>query len=165
LPDVLTPPLLSQQAFVKASNSGQSDRFNVVAIDGDTMVVGAVGEGSNATGVGGNQANNGLIDAGAAYVFVRSGDTWTQQAYLKASNTVGGQQFGLAVDVDGDTIVIGTSYESSNATQVNGEDDNDDAPYAAPRGFSSGRMACGPRRPTSRRRTRRQPIGSAGLSR
>ena len=58
-----------------------------MAISGDTIVVGAEFEASNATGVNGNQADNSALWAGAAYVFVRSGGVWSQQAYLKASNT------------------------------------------------------------------------------
>ena len=58
-----------------------------VAVSGDTVVVGASEEDSNATGVNGNQSDNSAVDSGAAYVFVRSGTNWSQQAYLKASNT------------------------------------------------------------------------------
>ena len=58
-----------------------------VAISGDTVVVGAWRESSNATGVNGNQDDNSAGAAGAAYVFVRNGGVWSQQAYLKASNT------------------------------------------------------------------------------
>ena len=55
----------------------------------------------------GNQSNNSAVDSGAAYVFVRNGTTWTQQAYLKASNTGAGDQFGWSVAVSGDTVVVG----------------------------------------------------------
>ena len=58
-----------------------------VAVSGDTVVVGAFSESSNATGINGNQDDNSAARAGAAYVFVRNGTTWSQQAYLKASNT------------------------------------------------------------------------------
>jgi hypothetical protein len=51
-----------------------------VAISGDTVVVSAPGESSSATGVNGNQANNGASSSGAIYVFVRNGITWSQQA-------------------------------------------------------------------------------------
>ena len=81
----------SQQAYLKASNTGADDAFGCsVAVSGDTVVVGAIGEDSNATGVNGNQSDNSAYDSGAAYVFVRSGTTWSQQAYLKASNTGAG---------------------------------------------------------------------------
>ncbi len=52
-------PTISQQAYLKASNAGQGDQFgSSVAISGETVVVGARWEDSNATGVGGEQANN-----------------------------------------------------------------------------------------------------------
>ena len=101
----------SQQAYLKASNTRASAYFGYsVAVSGDTVVVGAVLEASSATGVNGNQADNSADQAGAAYVFVRSGTSgtsWTQQAYLKASNT-GGDYFGTSVAVSGDTVVVGT---------------------------------------------------------
>jgi hypothetical protein len=112
----------SQQAYLKASNTGASDHFGrVVAISGDTLVVGADGEDSRATGVNGNQADNSFPAAGAVYVFVRSGTTWSQQAYLKASNTELTDYFGFAVAISGDTVVVGAYAEDSNATGVNGD--------------------------------------------
>jgi hypothetical protein len=118
----------SQQAYLKASNTGADDRFGVeVAVSGDTIVVGALQEASNATGVNGDQSNNGTTWAGAAYVFVRSGTTWSQQAYLKASNTGLFDRFGESVAVSGDTIVVGARFEASNATGVNGDQSNNGA--------------------------------------
>ena len=111
----------SQQAYLKASNTGAGDRFGYsVSVSGDTVVVGAVAEDSNATGVNGNQSDNSATDSGAAYVFVRSGTTWSQQAYLKASNTDADDDFGESVSVSGDTVVVGAISEDSNATGVNG---------------------------------------------
>jgi hypothetical protein len=111
----------SLQAYLKASNTGSTDRFGyVVAINGDTIVVGAPFEDSNATGINGNQADNSAASSGAAYVFARSGTTWAQQAYVKASNTNAGDKFGTATAIDGDTIVVGAPFESSNATGING---------------------------------------------
>ncbi|QDU83174.1 hypothetical protein Pla163_02710 [Planctomycetes bacterium Pla163] len=118
----LTIDPVVQQAYVKASNTDASDQFGYsVAISGDTVVVGAYGEDSNATGVDGNQANNGSSQSGAAYVFVRSGATWAQQAYLKASNTDINDQFGFSVAVSGDTVVVGAWREASTATGVDGD--------------------------------------------
>jgi uncharacterized repeat protein (TIGR01451 family) len=111
----------SQQAYLKASNTGADDQFgSSVAISGDTVVVGAHREDSIATGVDGNQADNSASNSGAAYVFVRSGTTWSQQAYLKASNTGAGDQFGFGVTISGDTVVVGAYGENSNATGVDG---------------------------------------------
>ena len=101
----------TQQAYLKASNTDAGDEFgDSVAVSGDTVVVGAYGESSNATGINGDQADNTASQAGAAYVFVRNGMTWTQQAYLKASNTDAGDRFGYSVAVSGDTVVVGAYW-------------------------------------------------------
>ena len=110
-----------QEAYLKASNTGAGDAFGQsVALDGDTLVVGADGEDSNATGVNGNQLDNSAPWSGAAYVFVRSDGIWSQQAYLKASNTESNDTFGTSVALDGDTLMVGADGEDSNATGVNG---------------------------------------------
>lgn len=124
-----------QQAYLKASNTRVNAPYGfggAVAISGDTIVIGAPGEASNATGVNGNQNDNSASGAGAAYVFVRNRGEWQQQAYLKASNTraVGlyGAGFGASVAVSGDTIVIGARGEASNATGINGNQNDTSAP-------------------------------------
>src|SRR4029079_13738367 len=123
----------TQQAYLKASNTeGASpparplgDEFGAsVAISGDTIVVGANFEDSNATGVNGNQTNNSATDSGAAYVFVRSGTNWSQQAYLKASNTGARDGFGVGVSVSGDIVAVSAPSEDSNAIGVNGSQTN-----------------------------------------
>jgi uncharacterized delta-60 repeat protein len=120
-----------QQAYIKASNPDPDDRFgSAVALSGDTLVVGAYGEDSSAIGVNGNQLDNSAADSGAVYVFQRSGTNWAQQAYLKLSNTEGGEQFGGAVAVSGDTIVVGAALEWSRATGVNGDQSDNSAPAA-----------------------------------
>jgi hypothetical protein len=119
----------TQQAYLKASNSGASDLFGgAIEMDGDTLVVGASGEASNATGVNGNQADNSAAGAGAGYVFVRNGTTWTQQSYLKASNAATNDAFGVSLGVSGDTVVIGATLEASSATGVNGNQADNSAP-------------------------------------
>jgi hypothetical protein len=65
------------------------------AIDGDTLVVGS------------NSAERGRALAGAAYVYVRNGATWTLQAKLVPDDAVSVHFFGWAVDISGDTVVIG----------------------------------------------------------
>ncbi|MDF1837873.1 MAG: hypothetical protein P1V35_08395, partial [Planctomycetota bacterium] len=91
-----------------------------VAVSGDVLVVGARWEDSHSSGVNGDQGNNSASDSGAAYVFARSGGTWSQQAYLKASNPRNDHWFGDAVAIFGETIVVGAQYEGSSATGVNG---------------------------------------------
>jgi hypothetical protein len=117
--------------YFKASNTMPASRYGTsVAISGDTLVVGAFGEQSVATGVNGSQNNSGFDDCGAAYVFVRSSGIWTQQAYLKASNTGENDSFGLSVAISGDTIVIGAPGEDSAATGVNGNQNNNSADHS-----------------------------------
>ena len=124
----LTIDPLVQQAYLKASNTGAGDYFgSSVAISGDTVVVGAYGEASNATGVNGSQGDNSAAGAGAAYVFVRTSGVWVQQAYLKASNTGAGDYFGYSVAISGDTVVVGAFDEASNATGVNGNEGDNSA--------------------------------------
>ncbi|MCH8056663.1 MAG: FG-GAP repeat protein [Proteobacteria bacterium] len=121
----------SQQAYLKASNTGAGDDFGAsVAIFGDTLMIGAQLEASNATGINGDQSDNSAIQAGAAYVFTRSGMTWSQQAYLKASNTDAGDMFGISLAIFGDTLVVGAYPENSNATGINGDQSDNSFEFA-----------------------------------
>ena len=120
----------SQQAYLKASNTEAGDQFDYVAVSGDTIVVGAPSEDSNATGINGNQADNSAANAGAAYVFTRTGTVWSQQAYLKASNTDAGDQFGFWTAVSNDTVVVTAPSEASNAMGVNGNQADNSAANA-----------------------------------
>lgn len=111
----------SQQAYLKASNTGFDDSFGQsVALYGDTLAVGASGEASNSTGVNGNQNDDSSFDSGAVYIFTRKGSAWSQQAYLKSSNTGDEDEFGISVALFGDTLVVGAVKEDSNSTGVNG---------------------------------------------
>jgi hypothetical protein len=108
-----------QQAFLKAPNTGPDSFGNAVAVSGNTIVVGAEREDSGATGVNGDETDNTVLNSGAAYVFVRNGEAWTQEAYLKASNTGANDAFGWSVAVSGDTAVVSAYLEDSDATGVN----------------------------------------------
>ncbi|MBW2736026.1 MAG: FG-GAP repeat protein, partial [Deltaproteobacteria bacterium] len=102
-----------------------------VSLSGDTLAVGAVGEDSVATGVDGNERDNSVSVSGAAYVFTRVGSTWSQQAYLKASNTVGvGDQFGCSISLSGDTLAVGAHREDSSATGVDGDQSDNSAVWS-----------------------------------
>jgi len=110
------------QAYVKASNTTvpQFRSFGrSVALEGDTFVVGA-DDPSCSRGVNGDQTNSSCPNAGAVYVFTRTGDTWRQEAYLKASNTEAGDHFGTRVSLSGDTLAVSALAESSCARGVNG---------------------------------------------
>ena len=122
--------LWSQQAYLKASNPNRQDRFGIgLALEGETVAVGAWGEDSAATGVDGDQADNSAADAGAVYIFSRDGaGTWAQQTYLKASNTEAGDRFGISMALSGDSLAVGALGEGSAASGVNAEQANNAAP-------------------------------------
>jgi len=116
-----------RQAYVKASNTRASAQFgSAVALsnDGSTLVVGSPGESSAAVGVNPqgpiDQTDTSAPNAGAAYVFTRTDAVWTQEAYVKASNTDAGDQFGFAVAVsrDGNVLAVGAVGESSASTGI-----------------------------------------------
>ena len=136
---------LRHLAYLKASNAAGADHFacggslpghigNAIAVSGDgtTVAVGAPHESSAARGINGNQGDNSLYNSGAVYVYVRRGDTWTQQAYIKASNTGGSDMFGLslALSRDGNTLAVAAPWEASAATGVNGNQNDDSIPQA-----------------------------------
>jgi len=111
-----------QEAYIKASNADGADRFGrAVSLSEDTLVVGAVIESSNQTTItNGSSAssNNSASQSGAAYVFKRTGATWSQEAYLKAANADAADRFGVTASISGNTIVVGARSEDSNQTVV-----------------------------------------------
>jgi MYXO-CTERM domain-containing protein len=99
-PVTVDPLIATQQAKLVASDGATNDRFgHSVSVSGDTAVVGADGKSSS---------------TGAAYVFARSGSTWTPQAKLVASDGSLNDTFGSSISVSGDTTVVGASGKSSS---------------------------------------------------
>ena len=93
-----------EQASFDSDEPAANRRFGTsVAISGDTIVV-----GSNDDHAGDN--------SGSAYVFVRNGDIWTQQAKLTASDATQDDSFGVSVSISGDTIVVGAKFADDEAT-------------------------------------------------
>ena len=93
--------------------------------DGNILAVGALSEDSCATGINGDQTDNGCNDSGAVYIFKRTGTIWSQQTYIKASNTDVGDGFGIvSLSNDGNTLAIAASSEDSCATSINGDQTN-----------------------------------------
>jgi hypothetical protein len=91
----------SRQQKLTASDATLGANFGVSAdIDGDTIVVGAQLAAGNAS------------QTGAAYVFLRSGGVWSQQAKLTASDGETSDSFGIAVAISGDTVVVGSDQAS-----------------------------------------------------
>ena len=98
-----------------------------LSADGNTLAVGATGEDGSTTGVNGDDSDNSARGAGAVYVFEREGEEWSQQAYIKASNTDATDLFGisLAISDDGETLVISALDEDGSTQGINGRDDNE----------------------------------------
>jgi hypothetical protein len=97
------------ESKVYASNAGAGDQFGwSVGINGDGTyaIVGAVYEDYAST------------NTGAAYIFTRSGSTWTEQALLRASDAANSDEFGNAVDIngDGDIAIIGSKGDDDGGT-------------------------------------------------
>lgn len=128
-PDAYMLPL-TENAYIKASNTNSNDAFgNPIALsaDGNYLAIGAPGEDSNSTMINLGEANEGALSSGAVYVFAWNGSAWSQQAYIKASNTEAGDAFGtsVALSSDGSTLVVGAPGEDSNSTMIGmGETDN-----------------------------------------
>ncbi len=117
----------SQQAYVKASNADAGDNFGksvALSGDGNTLAVGAPFEAGSSIGIN-NAPDDSAADAGAAYVYSRTGGTWSQQAYVKASNTEAGDRFGTSVALsgDGNTLAVGAPLEDSGSTGINNPPD------------------------------------------
>jgi hypothetical protein len=88
-----------QQAKLTSSDIAIDDWFgDSVVVSGDTIVVGAPGKDSV---------------RGAAYIFVRSGTIWSQQAKLTPSDAADNDRFGGSVAISGDTVVVGASLKNS----------------------------------------------------
>ena len=133
---------LKQIAYIKPSNTREGLQFGsggtllgdsvALSSDGNTLAVGAPMESSAAKGINGNQADESAYDAGAVYVFTRNGNTWRQQAYIKASNTRHSSNFGYIVRLsgDGNTMAVSAYFESSNATGINGNQNDESIPQA-----------------------------------
>ena len=81
----------TQQARLTAGDAQTDDEFGIsVSIDGDYAIVGAHEEDTNGA------------ESGAAYIFYRSGSSWSQQAKLTPGDAAAGDRFGRSVDIDGD---------------------------------------------------------------
>jgi len=100
----------SQQAELTASNAAANDEFgDSVALSGKTALIGAC-----------SKTVSGQGEAGAAYVFVRTGTTWTQQAELPDPDAASDDQFGFSVTLAGDTAVVGAWQKTVGTVSVAG---------------------------------------------
>jgi hypothetical protein len=111
--DTYIPPQVQK---LLASDAESNELFGdsvALSADGNTVVVGALGE---------DQTPSINADRGAVYIFTRSGASWTQQAKLFASDVSGGDYFGssVALSSDGNTALIGALGETTSPNTLNG---------------------------------------------
>ena len=140
-------PFSTASFRLKASNPDEDDHFGfAVAGAGHTIVIGARDEDSN-----GDEADNTSTHSGAAYVFTRTGTNWIQSLYLKASNPGGGNAsyeladgFGTSVAISGGSLAIGAPGEASNATGVNGNQNDTSLPLAGAAVLEAAPFVTGP---------------------
>lgn len=129
--DTTLADMLDAIGYFKNSNHEAGDGVTAVELsaDGQTLVIGSPGERSAAAGIDGDQADNSVISAGAAYVYRRVDGLWAQQAYLKASNPGAFDHFGdtAALSADGRTLAVGATGEGSRSSGVNGDQNDDTA--------------------------------------
>ena len=95
---------LQEKLTASDGASGNSFGFSV-AVNGDTIVVGAFLDDDNGS------------DSGSAYVFIRTGTIWALQGKITASDGASFDLFGVSVDVDGDTIVVGADNDDDNGRE------------------------------------------------
>ncbi|HET7204181.1 MAG TPA: Calx-beta domain-containing protein [Steroidobacteraceae bacterium] len=129
----------SAPVYVKASNTGPSDRFGSAAVlnrDGSVLAVGAPGEFGGTAGLA-NAANDASNDelpgAGAVYVYTRTNSSWTPTQYAKASNPDVDDGFGwsLALDAEGSQLAVGAAGEDGGTAGFNGNEFDDDCGTSA----------------------------------
>ncbi len=120
----------TQQAYLKPSTQTVfGTRFGTsVDIHKHEIIVGAPLENSRSTGVNGDETNTFSRMSGAAYVFKRDANNeWSQNVYLKASTNDPSDQFGEVVRIHDGTAAVGSTFESSNAQGINGDESNNSA--------------------------------------
>ena len=99
----------TQQAKLLANDGAQGDKFGYsVAVSDNTIVIGAY----NVDGT--------FADAGSAYVFTRTGTTWTQQQKLTAGDGTASDEFGNAVAIQGDIIAVGAHFADLPSNAASG---------------------------------------------
>ena len=100
----LTSPILAldlTEFKVLAADGDSSDYFGYsVSISGETAIVGAPYDDDK-----GN-------DSGSAYVYVRNGDQWVEQAKLTASDGAYDDNFGWTVSISGETAIVGARHDN-----------------------------------------------------
>ena len=96
----------TQQAKLLAGDGATGDAFGTsVAVDSGTAVIGALNDGDNG------------VNSGSAYIYVRSGTSWTQQTKLLVGDGAAFDNFGISAALSGDTAIIGAFGDDDNGVE------------------------------------------------
>ena len=99
---------ISEQVKIYPAIQQATDAFgDSIDIDGDIAVIGATGEDGE---------GNSYLSAGAAYVYTRSGSTWTERAIIRSSDIEAGEKFAHKVCIDGNTIAVSAPFKTVSGT-------------------------------------------------
>ena len=132
----------SEQATLKPSYINNYSSFPLaLSADGNALAVGDFRQAGSGTGLGSNPAESLAPNAGAVYLWQRSGSQWSQRSFIKASNTDVADRFGssIALSADGTTLAVGAPGEDSLATGIQGNQaDNSGALYDGNLNLTSG---------------------------
>jgi hypothetical protein len=113
------------QELTPPAGNGHIRFGETVALDGDTLAIGAPGDNTARPG----QPVDPMADSGAVYVYHRQGnDVWSLEAVLNAPNADQGDEFGGAVALSGDTLAVGAGKEDSSAVGIDGNQADNGAP-------------------------------------
>ena len=105
---------LAQQEYFKAPNPDDCDEYGTsIALDCRTglWLLARPTNRAALAGINGNQFDNSAASSGAVYVYRFRNGVWALEAYIKASNADAGDSFGFSVDLDRDTLVVGSLTE------------------------------------------------------
>ena len=103
----------SEQTILRASNAGASDQF------GEQIDMDEAGEYLLVSSHTEDGPSNATSNVGCAYVFKRTGSSWTEQAILRPSDPAASAFFGRgAINSEGNIIVIGSRVDSNSAGAV-----------------------------------------------
>ena len=98
----------SQTAYIKPSNTDSYDNFgNAVSISGSRVAIGSVYEDGCSANVGGDASDDACSNTGAAFVFEKSANGWTEQAYFKSNAPGVDNRYAQGLSLDGDRLVVG----------------------------------------------------------
>lgn len=92
----------SEEAKLTASDATADDSFGQPAVDGGIAVIGSAGDDDQG------------VSSGSAYIFVRTGTTWSQEAKVQASDGGPLRRYGTTVALSGSIVIVGAPGDNTH---------------------------------------------------